>query len=248
MTMSTSIAEIQVLIVEDDDALAYALSSSLGVNGYEVTVVPDGESAIRHIGESDVDIVILDLVLGGMTGFDALRTLRRNGVEVPVLIISGRDREIDKVQGLRLGADDYVVKPVGVIELLERVEAILRRARNRAPAAVASPVRATGENDAGGAIDFGWLSIDPRTRVARRDGVPLTLSWLEFELLHYLMRANGAVVTRHEAMRDIWKYVAGVSTRTIDQHIAKLRGKIERDPTQPVHIVTARKAGYRFQA
>jgi len=182
-------------------------------------------------------------MLPGLNGFEVLRRYRGRGGAAAVLILSARDQEVDKVQGFRIGADDYVVKPVGVLELLARVEAIIRRA---APARRGT----TGASDAAARNSqhrFSDVVVDLRTRTVLRAGEPVDLSPMEFDFLAFLIDSNGDIVSRDTLMRQVWNYSLGVTSRTVDQHVARLRNKLEPDPAQPRHLITVRKAGYRFQ-
>jgi DNA-binding response OmpR family regulator len=228
----------RILIVEDNPDLAYGLRTGLEIEGYEADVAEDGLSGITRAQEWEPHLVILDLMLPGMDGYRVLRTLRERGQEMPVLILTARGEEADKVLGFRLGADDYVTKPCGVLELLARVGALLRRARPVEAAKAAEP-----------AVErFGSIEINPAARSVTRDGQPVALSPKEFDLLLTLVRRRGAVVSRLELLREVWGYHADVMTRTVDIHIAELRRKLEENPSQPKHILTVWKAGYRLEA
>ena len=225
-----------IVVVEDNPDLAFGLRNNLEIEGYEVDVAADGLAGLATVRAGTPDLVILDLMLPGLDGFRVLKTLRDEGREVPVLILTAKGEEADKVRGLHLGADDYVTKPFGVLELLARVKALLRRA---AP-------RADGTLD--GAQRFGCIEVHVSTRRVTRDGVPVALAPLEFDLLLALMRRGGAIATRFDLLREVWGYHAQVVSRTVDTHIAELRRKLEEDPANPRHILTVRKAGYRLQA
>ncbi|HEX5727218.1 MAG TPA: response regulator transcription factor [Longimicrobiaceae bacterium] len=231
----------RVLIVEDNRNLAFGLRRSLEVEGYEVELAPDGPAALEAVRGHAPDLVVLDLMLPRLDGMRVLRTLRAEGCEVPVLILTARSQEADKVQGFRIGADDYVVKPVGVLELLARIEAILRRTRR-----AAAPAGEGGEE--GDVYAFGGVRVDGRRRTVERDGEPVELSPLEFELLLHLLRKQGAVVSRTALLKEVWGYKWPAATRTIDTHVAKLRNKLEADPAAPRHLLTVRKVGYRLAA
>ncbi|MGH7695774.1 MAG: response regulator transcription factor, partial [Gemmatimonadaceae bacterium] len=179
-------------------------------------------------------LVILDLMLPEMDGFRVLRTLRQRGFDEPVLILTARGEESDKVMGFRHGADDYVTKPFGVLELMARVEALLRRATKRA----------TRSQD--GVVRFGDIEVERGSRTVRRRGECVYLAPLEYELLLALYERNGDVASRHELMRQVWGHQADVVSRTVDTHILELRKKLEDDPARPLHILTVRKAGYRL--
>jgi DNA-binding response OmpR family regulator len=175
-------------------------------------------------------------MMPGLDGYRVLRTLREEGNNTPVLILSAKGEEADKVRGFRMGADDFVTKPFSLLELLARVEALLRRA-------AAAPVDEPPEQ-----YTFGRIHVDADARRVTRGGEPVELTALEFELLLALLRRQGAAVTRKELMRDVWGHQAAVESRTVDTHIAELRRKLEDRPTSPMHIVTIRKTGYRLQA
>ncbi|HXV62785.1 MAG TPA: response regulator transcription factor [Vicinamibacteria bacterium] len=225
----------RVLVIEDNEDLAFGLRNNLEIEGYDVEIAPDGDSGLESARRLEPDLVILDLMLPGKDGFRILRTIREEALLMPVLILSARGAEEDKVRGLRLGADDYVTKPFGLLELLARVEALLRRTR-------------FGDDDRSGsaALRFGAVSIDPRSRTVRRSGETVELAPKEYDLLMTLMRARGAVVSRNDLLRRVWGYSESVVSRTVDTHIAELRRKLEDDPASPRHILTVRKAGYRL--
>jgi two-component system alkaline phosphatase synthesis response regulator PhoP len=223
----------RVLVVEDNRDLAFGLRNNLEIEGHEVEVAHDGTGGLERCAEWRPDLVILDLMLPGTDGFRVLRALRQRGEAVPVLILTARDAEADKVRGLRLGADDYVTKPFGVLELLARVEALLRRGRPAAPARMV--------------LRFGEVELDTGTRTVRRAGETVPLAPKEFDLLVALCERQGAIVSRPELMRQVWGYQTDILSRTVDTHIAELRRKLERDPARPRHILTVRKAGYRLE-
>ncbi len=219
----------RVLIVEDNADLAYGLRNNLEIEGYELEVAEDGARGLERVRAAPPDLVILDLMLPQLDGFRVLRTLRAEGLSMPVLILTARGEEADKVRGLKLGADDYVTKPFGLLELLARVEALLRRNVRRAVDA------------------FGDVEIDRATRTVTRAGRAVELAPKEYELLLALFDSDGAVVSRLDLMRRVWGYSDAVVTRTIDTHVAELRRKLEEDPARPRHILTARKVGYRLR-
>ncbi len=222
----------RVLVIEDNLDLAYGLRNNLEIEGYEVCVADDGSAGLAQATSWRPDLVILDLTLPGLDGFRVLKTLREQGARMPVLILTARDAEADKVRGLKLGADDYVTKPFGVLELLARVEALLRR--GTAPAGSRTTLR------------FGDVVIDTGTRVVERKGTPVALAPKELDLLLALWARQGSVVSRAELMREVWGYQTDVLSRTVDTHVAELRRKLEEDPSRPSHILTVRKAGYRL--
>lgn len=227
----------RILVVEDNPDLAYGLRTNLEFEGHDVEVAEDGISALTRARTATPDLVILDLMLPGLDGYRVLHTLRDEGLDMPVLILTARGEEADKVRGFRLGADDYVTKPFGLLELIARVEALLRRAGGwRAP-----PV------DTDAAFRFGSVEVDPAARTVLRAGEPVSLTPKEFDLLLALARREGAVASRLELLREVWGHRAAVVTRTVDTHVAELRRKLEDDPAEPRHIVTVWKAGYRFE-
>jgi DNA-binding response OmpR family regulator len=231
----------RVLVVEDNPDLAYGLRNSLEIAGYEVLVADDGVKGLEMARTTAPDLMILDLMLPGIDGYRVLRALREEGNRVPVLILTARGEEADKVLGFRIGADDYVVKPCGVLELLARVAALLRRAGRR-------------KDDGGSAAQaaqsverFGEVEVYDARRTVLRRGEPVQLTPKEFDLLLTLIRRRGAVASRSELLREVWGHRAEVATRTVDIHVAELRRKLEDDPAEPRHILTVWKAGYRFE-
>jgi two-component system response regulator MtrA len=227
-----------ILIVEDNPDLAYGLRTGLEIEGYEVAVAEDGETGLARARQWLPDLVILDLMLPGMDGYRVLRSLRDDGLEMPVLILTARGQEADKVLGFRLGADDYVTKPCGVLELLARVGALLRRSRMSD-----RNIHAASET----LERFGDVEINPASRTVTRKGEAVALSPKEFDLLLTLLRRRGAVASRVELLREVWGHRVEVMTRTVDIHIAELRRKLEDDPSAPRHILTVWKAGYRLE-
>jgi len=219
----------RVLIVEDNRDLAYGLRNNLEIEGYDVDVAADGAEGLAHAKATRPDLVVLDLMLPRMDGFRVLRALRDDALTMPVLLLTARGEESDKVRGLKLGADDYLTKPFGLLELLARVEALLRRAGTR-------PADRIGE-----------IEIDRSARTVSCGGNAIELAPKEYELLVALADRNGAVGSRLELMRQVWGYSDAVITRTIDTHVAELRRKLERDPSHPRLILTVRKVGYRLK-
>jgi DNA-binding response OmpR family regulator len=220
----------RVLLVEDNPDLAFGLRTSLEVEGYDVVHAESGTEGLNLGRTAAPDLIVLDLMLPGMSGYEVLRRLRRAECDVPVLIITARGEEADKVQGFRLGADDYVVKPVGVLEFLARVEALLRRGQPRGRERVYR-------------VDD--LVIDGERRTASVGGVAVELTPMEFDLLDTLARRRGGLVSRAELLKEVWGYHATIESRTVDTHIAKLRAKLDRG--EPSRIVTVRKRGYRLR-
>jgi DNA-binding response OmpR family regulator len=221
----------RILVVEDNADLAAGLRNNLEIEGYDVLLAHDGADGLAAFQKAAPDLVVLDLMLPAMDGYRVLHEIRRARSTVPVLLLTARSEETDKVRGLKLGADDYVTKPFGVLELLARIEALLRRAR---PASAAS-------------YRFGAIDVDATRRTVARGGMPVALTPMEFDLLIALLRRGGAVASRLELLQEVWGHSAAVLTRTVDTHIAELRRKLERDPAAPEFILTARKAGYRLE-
>ena len=224
----------RVLIVEDNHSLAFGLRNNLEIEGYDVDVADDGPSGLAAARRLHPDLIVLDLMIPGMDGYRVLRQLREDGMTMPVLILTARGEEADKVLGFRLGADDYVTKPFGVLELLARVQALLRRSRPATGAGV-QPVQR-----------FGEVEVEATTRSVRRNGGLVALTPMEFDLLIALLRRQGAVASRLELLKEVWGHSSAVLTRTVDTHIGELRRKLEHDPSTPRHILTVRKAGYRL--
>jgi DNA-binding response OmpR family regulator len=226
----------RILVVEDNPDLAYGLGNNLEIEGYEVRLAADGPEGLAAARSWRPDLVILDLMLPGADGLRVLHELRREGRSMPVLILTARGEEADKVRGLRLGADDYVTKPFGLLELLARVEALLRRG-GAETAGVPEPEIER----------FGEVEVRAAERAVRLRGEPVALAPKELDLLLALLRRRGAVASRLELLEEVWGYSAAAVTRTVDSHVASLRRKLEADPARPRHILTARKAGYRLE-
>ena len=228
----------RILVVEDNTALADGLRYNLELEGFAVSVAGDGPTAVAMARELRPHLVILDLMLPGLDGFQVLQRIRATGDRVPVLILSARGEEADKVRGFRHGADQYVTKPFGLLELLERVKALLRRTEALAggSAAAAEP------------LVFGAVRVDPASHMVARHGDAVPLTPKAYELMMALVRRRGAVATRVELLREVWQMGADVTTRTVDSHVAELRRKLEDDPAEPRHFRTVWKVGYRFEA
>jgi len=226
----------RILVVEDNADLAFAVTTALQSEGFDVAVAGTGPEGVGAARTGDADLVILDLMLPGFDGYRVIRTLRESGIITPILILTARGEEADKVKGLRLGADDYVTKPFGAMELLARVDALLRRSRISASA----PAPALLDH-------FGDVQVNRAARTVKRRGEPVALAPKEFDLLIALMDRAGTVVPRGDLLSAVWGYQHDVSTRTVDIHVSELRAKLEPNPAQPVHIITVRKTGYRFE-
>ncbi|MBY6367136.1 response regulator transcription factor [Rhodococcoides corynebacterioides] len=223
-----------VLIVEDEESLADPLAFLLRKEGFEATVVGDGPSALAEFDRSGADIVLLDLMLPGMSGTDVCKHLRsRSGV--PVIMVTARDSEIDKVVGLELGADDYVTKPYSSRELIARIRAVLRRGAD------------TEDVDDTSVLSAGPVRMDVERHVVMVNGETVTLPLKEFDLLEYLLRNSGRVLTRGQLIDRVWGADYVGDTKTLDVHVKRLRSKIEADPAKPVHLVTVRGLGYKLE-
>jgi DNA-binding response OmpR family regulator len=226
----------RVLIIEDNRNLALGLRTNLEFEGHEAEIARDGAAGLIRARTRGHDLIVLDLMLPGLDGFRVLEVLRGEGLSTPVLVLTARGDETDKVRGLRGGADDYVTKPFALRELLARVAALLRR------------TRVTGEKPSAPAAGFrfGDVSVNPATRVVTRAGHPVPLRPKEYDLLGSLLRHEGGVVGRAELLREVWGYHESVLSRTLDTHVGELRRKLEADPAAPRHILTVRKTGYRL--
>ena len=222
----------KVLIVEDDQAMAVALRDGFSYEGYAVQVARDGATGLQLAKERGHDLVILDVMLPRMSGLDVCRQLRSAGNDTPIIMLTARGQEIDKVLGLKTGADDYVTKPFSFLELMARVEAVLRRASK--PAEAVEGVR------------FGDVEINFKTFEASKGGRPVELSPREFKMMKYFAEHRGEVVTRDQLLDHVWGYEGLPLTRTVDMHIAKLRQKIEDTPSDPRHVITVHRVGYKF--
>jgi two-component system response regulator MtrA len=225
----------RLLLVEDNADLAEGLRYNLEREGYEVRVEGDGPGGLAAAQRWRPDLVLLDLMLPGMTGFEVLQALRAGGSTVPVVIVSARGEEADKVRGFRLDADQYVTKPVGLLELLERVRALLRRGTRAAGGRVEDRIR------------FGQVTVEPAARIVTRGETAVALTPKAYDLMLALVRREGAVATRVDLLREVWGSAGDIQTRTVDSHMAELRRKLEDNPAEPRHFLTVWKAGYRFE-
>jgi two-component system alkaline phosphatase synthesis response regulator PhoP len=223
----------RLLLVEDEPGLQLALSDRLIAEGYRVETAGDGNTAVERATAEPFDAIILDVMLPGRDGFDVARTVRQQGVQTPILMLTARGQVVDRVVGLKLGADDYLTKPFETIELLARIEALLRRA----PAAGGVSVER---------YQFGVVLVDARKAEVTKDGAPVDLSAKEFHLLRYFIEHRGATISREELLQEVWGYHATPSTRTVDVHVAWLRQKLEPNPRVPQYILTVHGLGYKF--
>jgi two-component system, OmpR family, alkaline phosphatase synthesis response regulator PhoP len=227
----------RILVVEDNPDLAFGLRNNLEIEGYEVSVAHDGTTALALAEEVKPDLIILDLGIPDPDGFRVLRTIRDRGDDVPVMILSAAGEETSKVRGLRIGADDFVTKPFGILELLARVEALLRRPRPSTLPQVEESERIERR---------GNLEIDLQARTVTVRGRRVALAPRAFDLLAALARRKGEVVSRAELMREVWGHRAEIESRTVDTHISDIRREIEDDPNNPRYLVTVWKTGYRL--
>jgi DNA-binding response OmpR family regulator len=221
-----------ILVVEDDPAILRGLADNLRFESYEVLTAADGESGYKLLTEKKPDLLILDLMLPRMSGYEVCRKARAAGVTTPIVMLTARGEEGDRVLGLDLGADDYVSKPFSIRELLARVRAILRRSQ---------PAAALPDE-----LRFGDVEVDFRSYEARKGGSPLEMTPKEFQVLRLLAAHTGEVVTRDELLNEVWGYEDYPTTRTVDNHVATLRAKIELDPGNPEHLRTVHGVGYKF--
>ncbi len=221
----------RILIVEDDPAMSVALRDGFEFEKYAVEMAADGEEGLRIANRGDHDLMILDVMLPKKSGLDVCKELRRNGSHTPIIMLTARGQEIDKIVGLKLGADDYVTKPFSFMELLARVEAVLRRV-NRV--------------SAGDEYEFGDVRLDFRTYQATKTGAALELTPREFRILRYFIDHVDEVVSREALLNHVWGYDSSAFTRTVDTHMARLRQKIEAIPSEPRHFITVHRVGYKF--
>lgn len=221
-----------ILLVEDEEALRMTLSDRLRGEGYMVDFAADGDQGFDKATTLPFDLIILDIMLPHRNGFDLCRDIRQTGLATPILLLTARGQTAEKVVGLKLGADDYVTKPFDTLELMARIEALLRRA----------PTRAGQE-----LYQFSSIRVDVRGTQVTRDGIAVNLSAREFQLLRYFIEHAGVTLSRDDILREVWGYEAGTFTRTVDVHIASLRQKLEKAPKKPALIVTVPGIGYKFQ-
>ena len=227
--------DANILLVEDEAGLRMTLGDRLATEGYAVDYAANGDEAFEKATRMPFDLILLDVMLPRRSGFDVCRDIRQAGLITPILMLTARGQTVDKVLGLKIGADDYLTKPFEMMELMARIEALLRRAP-------AKPVAQQGP------LQIGALTIDLRGTTVSRDRKPVRLSAREFQLLRYFIEHRGATLSRDSILRDVWGYSADTFTRTVDVHVASLRQKLERDPKQPELILTVQGLGYKFAA
>jgi two-component system alkaline phosphatase synthesis response regulator PhoP len=223
----------RILLVEDEPGLVLTLSDLLAAEGYDVESATDGPRGLTRATGEPFDLVILDVMLPGKNGFDVCREIRQQGSDVAILMLTAKTQVIDRVVGLKLGADDYLAKPFDPSELLARVEALLRRVHKEHLTPVAR-------------YQFGNVQVDFERSMVVKDSMQVSLAGKELQLLRYLVDHRGNVVSRDELLQHVWEYQPDISTRTVDVHIAWLRQKLEDNPQFPRHILTVRGSGYRF--
>jgi DNA-binding response OmpR family regulator len=232
----------RILLVEDNRDYAATLRANLEREGYEVAVAATGADGLAAARVGAPDLIVLDLMLPAMSGFTVLQRLRDEGLDAPVLVMTALGTEEEKLRGFGLGADDYVVKPCGLRELLARVRALLRRA----PARGAGGAGGTPAGAARAVARVGDLTVDFAARTVRRGAAEVALRPKEFDLLAALVRHRGRVLSREELLREVWGYAAGTESRTVETHLAALRQRLGDDPQAPRYVVTVRRAGYRL--
>src|SRR5499426_3169324 len=223
----------RVLVIEDEAGLRLTLSDRLISEGYAVETADDGAVGLERATREPYDLIVLDVMLPRMNGFDVCRAVRQRGVTTPILMLTARGQVVDKVVGLKLGADDYLTKPFETIELMARLEALLRR-------------RSSTPQPRGGTYRFGDVVVDFRSAEVTRGGTPIDLSAREFKLLRHFIEHRGATLSRDELLSDVWGYDEMPLTRTVDVHVAGLRQKIENNPKSPEFILTVHGLGYKF--
>jgi two-component system, OmpR family, alkaline phosphatase synthesis response regulator PhoP len=221
-----------VLIIEDDPAITIGLKKNLKYEGYEVMTVADGQRGLEMAVDKRPDLIVLDVMLPNMSGFEVCKTLKKNEVDIPIIIISAKDQEIDKIMGLDLGADDYMTKPFSVRELVARINAVLRRKKRY-------------ERDID-AFQFGDVAVDFIARTVTKAMKPLDLSPREFDLLAYFIKHPNQVLERRQILNKVWGYDYYGTARTIDNFVTKLRQKVEPDAERPIYLMTVRGIGYKF--
>ncbi len=222
-----------ILVIEDEPEMQRGLRDNLEFEGYTVLVVGEGKKALETIRSKKFDLILLDVMLPGMSGFDICRTVRTEGVSTPIIMLTAKGEEVDKVLGLEFGADDYITKPFSLRELIARVKAVLRR----------TPAEkiATGKK-----ISLGLLEVDLDSYTATKKGKPVSLTSKDFDILRYFWQHQQQVISRDDLLKHVWGYDESISSRTVDNFIVKLRKNIEKDPSSPKHIITIHGTGYKF--
>jgi two-component system, OmpR family, alkaline phosphatase synthesis response regulator PhoP len=225
--------DANILLVEDEAGLRITLGDRLTKEGYLVDYACDGDEGLKKATRAPFDLILLDVMLPRRSGFDLCRDIRQAGLITPILMLTARGQTVDKVLGLKIGADDYLTKPFEMMELIARIEALLRRV----------PARQTAHQ---GTLELGAIMVDLRGTSVSRNGKPVRLSAREFQLLRYFLEHRGATLSRDQILKDVWGYSADTFTRTVDVHVASLRQKLEKDPKDPELILTVQGLGYKF--
>jgi DNA-binding response OmpR family regulator len=225
----------KILIVEDELSMVNGLKDNLEFEGYEVDIAVEGRSGLQKVLQNQADLILLDVMLPGISGFDICKAARKEGVSTPIILLTAKGEEIDKVLGLELGADDYITKPFGLRELLARIRAILRRSQVGKEASAESEF-----------VTIGNIRVNFKNYIALEGSNEIKMSYKEFEILHYLYMNAGKTIQRDDLMSDVWSIDYDVSTRTVDNFILKLRHKIENDPNNPRIILTVHGIGYKL--
>ena len=233
----------RVLVIEDEPGLVMALTQRFSSEGYEVETASDGEQGIALALSEAFDVIVLDLMLPRRNGFDVCRDLRQRGINTPIIMLTARGQVVDRVVGLKLGADDYLTKPFAMMELLARIEALLRRSASSSTLSEGGRSSARRSSEV---FQFGSVRVDFRRTLVTRGNKAVNVSAREFKLLRYLIEHSGATVSRDELLNEVWGYNSMTTTRTVDVHISSLRQKIEEDPRHPKSIVTIHGFGYKF--
>ena len=247
MTEPTSETKRRILVIEDDPSISLGLRINLTAEGYDVGLAEDGRAGLDRAMAEAWDAIILDVMLPRLNGFEVVKHMRSFGNDTPVLMLSAKTAETDKVMGLDLGAEDYITKPFGIAEVLARIKVALRRRPMASRAAVqAAPQAAPSPAAEPSSYRFGDVDIDPRTREVRREGQLVELTATEFDILEALVLAKGSVMSRREIFERVWGPNHHGTPRTIDNFVAQLRQKLEPDPANPKHLITVRGIGYRF--
>jgi two-component system alkaline phosphatase synthesis response regulator PhoP len=223
----------RILLIEDEPGLVLTLSDLLAAEGYDIETAADGNTGLEKALNSKYELIILDVMLPGRSGFDVCKEIRQHGIDTAVLMLTARTQVIDRVVGLKLGADDYLTKPFDPSELVARVEALMRRVHKTNTSPV---VR----------FEFGTVQVDFERGEVIKDGTQISLAGKELQLLRYLVDHRGQVLSRDELLKNVWEYQPSVSSRTVDVHVAWLRQKLEDNPQMPRHFHTVRGVGYRF--
>ena len=222
----------KILVVDDEPDMLMGLQDNLQFEGYQVVTALDGQAALDAAANTCPDLILLDIMLPKLNGYEVCKLLRQRGIDTPIIMLTAKSQEVDKVLGLELGADDYITKPFSIRELLARVKAVLRRPRRHLEKIES--------------YEFGDVRVDFRKQVAVKAGRPVDLSHYEAEILRVLISNKGEPITRNRLLDEVWGYELYPTTRTIDNHVVKLRQKVEDDPHSPVHIVTVHGMGYKF--